>query len=408
MDENMARNCMQAVRSALQALAREKQIPPRELACTFLMVVVRDGKTLALQVGDGGIALDFSGKLELFEVPRSTGEYANETNFVTDAKLKVHTELFSSAPSRIAVFSDGVEFLGVHLKTRAVQESFFAPFFSTLINESAVTDRFNVALADFLANDSVSEKTDDDKTLALAIDVETYRPPASAAVGKTETVPPPVSRDGAAPVAKKTGASPDVGPTAKKRTVPKENQNDRAQTVLPKAAAPTVQGRGQGKYAMHRIGIVFLVIFGVLLIFLYLGYRLAMNTGGGDQRSDAKIDKNPPPKSSAAPVNPSEKDAPKNQAAPVINAPVPREEPKEEVPPAEKSDGAGEGAAPSASPAAAVPASPSDGAAVAQDAKTGGNTGEKAHSSQASPPAVNHATPEKNEKKRAMADKKRH
>jgi len=235
MNKEMAKQCLGAVDAALHTLAQEKtlaqgrKISPRDFACTFLMVVVRDGKTLTMQVGDGGIALDFSGQLKLVPAPHAHGEseYANVTDCVPQAS-KYFCTWHEEIPARIAVFSDGVEFVAVDQRQEppAVHQPFFTPWFTALRESDDPTATCNEALAAYLSDDKVNELTDDDKTLALAVNLEKYRPSAAQAKIEPPPPPPPVKKQGEnAQGCGKPGASERDIPTPLRPPVNKPGKN---------------------------------------------------------------------------------------------------------------------------------------------------------------------------------------
>ena len=99
------------------------------------------------------------------------GEYANMTNFVTDENaidvLAVIT--LPARPDRVAVFSDGVQRLALNMATNTAHGPFFKPFFEVLSKATPEhEDQLQVELERFLQSPAVNERTDDDKTLALA------------------------------------------------------------------------------------------------------------------------------------------------------------------------------------------------------------------------------------------------
>lgn len=171
LNDDLAVECITHVRSCMHARAEAEGVAARDFACTFLGVVSSAIGTLVLQVGDGGIVLDVGNGLEVPVVPMS-GEYANMTHFVTDenAISVLATKAYSSPASRVAVFSDGLQRLALNMATNTAHEPFFAPFFKVLaISTPEQEDALHGALVRFLSSASVNERTDDDKTLALAV-----------------------------------------------------------------------------------------------------------------------------------------------------------------------------------------------------------------------------------------------
>jgi hypothetical protein len=157
---------LQAARSALQTLAAGG--PVDELACTLLLAVVTQQWLAVLQVGDGAVVYhDTSGAF----LPASQGGgegYVNETTFVTSPSSvsEAHKTVRPAADVRgIAVMSDGIQLLAVHHATHAPHE----PFFRALFEFAAQSASTAAELAQFLASPRVCERTDDDKTLVIAV-----------------------------------------------------------------------------------------------------------------------------------------------------------------------------------------------------------------------------------------------
>lgn len=170
----LATQCLSYVRQAISDEARVKGLAVREFACTFLGAICTARETLVFQIGDGGIVLDVGNGLELFAAPM-TGEYANMTHFVTqDEWQDVFAEkLYGDCVRKLAAFSDGLQRLALNMAQGLPHEPFFTPFFSVMARASAAQeDALAGQLASFLDSKAVNERTDDDKSLALAVWVD--------------------------------------------------------------------------------------------------------------------------------------------------------------------------------------------------------------------------------------------
>jgi hypothetical protein len=171
LDDQTATECVAAVRASIQERAEAAGLTGRDYACTFLGVLSSPSSTLALQVGDGGIVLDVGAGLEL-SMPPMSGEYANMTRFVTDEDaLDALTTMIYPAPvNRVAVFTDGLERLAIDLSSLRPHEPLFERLFNVLEAASKAADEeIRAALVRFLDSPAVNERTDDDKSLALAV-----------------------------------------------------------------------------------------------------------------------------------------------------------------------------------------------------------------------------------------------
>jgi hypothetical protein len=170
-NDEMAVEIVIAVRTQVQAAASAAGLKARDFACTFLGVVSSAIGTLIMQIGDGGVVIDVGAGLEVPVVPMS-GEYANMTHFVTDdeAVSTLVTRVYPTAALRVAVFSDGLQRLALNMADNTAHAPFFAPFFNVLAKATAEQeDELHGALVRFLSSPNVNDRTDDDKTLALAV-----------------------------------------------------------------------------------------------------------------------------------------------------------------------------------------------------------------------------------------------
>lgn len=170
--DELAVGIVTAVRAAIDSKASADGLKARDFSCTFLGLVSMHRGTLLFQVGDGGIAVDF-GDGQGLQVPIAPmgGEYANMTSFVTgeDAIAVLQCECFDKPVQQAALFSDGLQRLALNMASNTAHVPFFTPFFSVLSKSTeAQDDQLAAALQRFLASPAVNERTDDDKTLAIA------------------------------------------------------------------------------------------------------------------------------------------------------------------------------------------------------------------------------------------------
>lgn len=174
LSDELATQCVIAIRKNIYARADAEGLKARDFACTFLGVLSFKLGTLVIQIGDGGVVVDIGEGLEVPVVPM-TGEYANMTHFVTDddAINLMITKDYPVIARRVAAFSDGLQRLALNMAANTAHEPFFEPFFKILASARLdQEDQLNSALVKFLASAQVNERTDDDKTLALAVIAE--------------------------------------------------------------------------------------------------------------------------------------------------------------------------------------------------------------------------------------------
>jgi hypothetical protein len=159
-----------AAQSAVLGLAEQTALPPRSFASTLACLVAADGCLAAATLGDGVIvAQRSSGELITITRPQR-GEYANETVFLVqdDALDQVQVEILPEAFSALAMFSDGLLRLALNFPEHAP----FGPFFRPLFGFAAQAEpgaEADAQLEAFLRSERVNARTDDDKTLLLAV-----------------------------------------------------------------------------------------------------------------------------------------------------------------------------------------------------------------------------------------------
>ena len=141
----------------------------REYATTLLLAVVTSQWIAIAQIGDGMVVVqDTNGKLQMLTMP-DHGEYINETNFITDSKYREHIQFFIKpdiSVKGIALLTDGLQMLALDFATNLPHEPFFLPLFEIAATQTASA---NQELENFLSSERVCERTDDDKTIVLAV-----------------------------------------------------------------------------------------------------------------------------------------------------------------------------------------------------------------------------------------------
>ena len=171
LNDILATDIVLTVRQRLFAEAEAKELAVRDFACTFLGLISSPDGTLIMQIGDGGVVVDFGHGLQLPLTPM-VGEYANMTHFITDEDAVSRLETFTSTERahKVAAFTDGIQRLALNMLDNSPHVPFFTPFFNGLA--SATQEQLDLLpelLKQFLSSPAVNERTDDDKTLALAL-----------------------------------------------------------------------------------------------------------------------------------------------------------------------------------------------------------------------------------------------
>ncbi len=143
----------------------------RDLASTFVAAVLGSSAAAYFQIGDGAIVIASNGGYSPVFWPQS-GEYANMTHFLTDESSidRLQFKLALESPDDIALLSDGLQMLALKYSTKEVHPPFFRPLFSRLRAEpEEQVEALREGLIAWLESSQISKRTDDDKTLVLAV-----------------------------------------------------------------------------------------------------------------------------------------------------------------------------------------------------------------------------------------------
>jgi hypothetical protein len=162
-----------STRDLIGAVARRHCRELRDFAATAVCVMSTGSQTVIAHVGDGCAVLceADSGRWIAPSWPQH-GEYAATTYFVTDANsLQLRITRPATEVKAFAVFSDGIERLALDFASRQPSQGFFdkiaAPISSsTLIGRNADLSR---SLKTYLGGSTVNSRTDDDKSLVVAV-----------------------------------------------------------------------------------------------------------------------------------------------------------------------------------------------------------------------------------------------
>jgi len=176
---SLVQQAVETARSTLFQEAQSRGFPPRDLACTLLVLIAHPDGAVAAQVGDGAIVIGSEQTLHCLTWPTS-GEYINETVFLTSSHnpLPIQLKDYQGPVRRVAVFTDGLQALALDLRNRQPYGPFFNPLFSWLQAQTDPRIR-NQELDAWLRSDRVAQRTDDDVSLFLALWSEADRAASS-------------------------------------------------------------------------------------------------------------------------------------------------------------------------------------------------------------------------------------
>ena len=156
-----------AIRNRLESLSFELGLDLSELATTLCVCIAGSHGTALVQIGDGGIVLQHPTGKCLMPIWPHDSEYLNETRFLTSADFAeaARVRFFRYLPTAIALLTDGLEPIAVEYAQRTV----FGPFFQRMFRFAVEAGASPESLETFLGSARVAERTDDDRTLFLAV-----------------------------------------------------------------------------------------------------------------------------------------------------------------------------------------------------------------------------------------------
>ena len=160
---------LQLLRCQLEEQADRDGYSLRDYAATLLLSIVGTDGAAFLQVGDGAIVRDCGGGMEAVFWPHH-GEFINETVFVTSdwSPSDIQFTYTDGPTSALAMFSDGLEPVALDVRQQRAFAPFFEPFLRGL-ERCSDASLLRAPLVEFLESERLSQKSDDDKTLVVAI-----------------------------------------------------------------------------------------------------------------------------------------------------------------------------------------------------------------------------------------------
>lgn len=144
---------------------------PQDFHTTLLLAILARGRLAAGNIGDGWLVARRDGAVGAV-APPAPGEYSNETFFLTsggaldDAVVEVVPAADLDA---VALLTDGTAWFAVDLAGRVPSGPLFAKLFAFAGDPSLPAGGRERDLTAFLASEAVARRSDDDKTLLLAV-----------------------------------------------------------------------------------------------------------------------------------------------------------------------------------------------------------------------------------------------
>jgi hypothetical protein len=143
-----------------------------DLATTVVMAVSNGTSTLTMHIGDGAVV----GRDHLCELLELSwpegGAYAATTFFITDAVPHIRISVIEDHPvSGLVLLTDGLERLALDFQTGLAHRGFFQGLLTAVDADDTIgrAHQLSAQLGNFLDSDGVNARTDDDKTLILAV-----------------------------------------------------------------------------------------------------------------------------------------------------------------------------------------------------------------------------------------------
>lgn len=194
--QDECRSWVSGLRERIRRAAESRGLKTRDFACTLIMAISDGAQTLVIHVGDGAVvARDAAHHAWRVLSWPWQGEFASTTAFVTDEpEAAVRIERMDEPVESFVLFTDGMERLALNMAGKSAFEPFFAAITEPVLmharraqaglgtsvtQEEAENTEASTAsgripeLSDhlhaFLDSQAVTDRTDDDKTLVVAV-----------------------------------------------------------------------------------------------------------------------------------------------------------------------------------------------------------------------------------------------
>jgi len=169
------REAIKRAKTEVERYGRRHNVPTRELASTLIVAFASESLMTAAQVGDGAVIAFNIGRGDAITLCEAhTGEYANETTFITSRSRPHEIASVGHASGydydSLALITDGLQNLALKMPEREA----FLGFWNPILNDLAQTDEPEAVpekLRLFISGERVQSRTSDDVTIAIAIAV---------------------------------------------------------------------------------------------------------------------------------------------------------------------------------------------------------------------------------------------
>ena len=170
---SLVRDAVKRAKNEVVRYGKQQGVSARELACTLIVAVAGERLVTAAQVGDGAVVAFNIGSGEARTLCAShTGEFANETTFITSRTRPHQVAEVGHAPgsdyNALGLITDGLENLALSMPEREA----FMGFWNPMLNDLSQTDEPEAVpgrLHSFISGERVQSRTGDDVTIGLAV-----------------------------------------------------------------------------------------------------------------------------------------------------------------------------------------------------------------------------------------------
>ena len=159
-------------RVSLEQAARKRRLPLHSLATTITLVIHTSQTLAAIQIGDGAAVVSADDETHYALLKPARGEYANQTDAITTRRSIQNSQLTIAKPHRpltsLALTTDGL----LHVSMDAATLEPHSPFYSRLsawLRNHQGPHHPNSQLAEMLSSPTISNRTNDDVSLLLAV-----------------------------------------------------------------------------------------------------------------------------------------------------------------------------------------------------------------------------------------------
>ncbi len=152
--------------------AEEEGVKISDLATTLIVAAFDKNNLHSAQIGDGAIVIQSEGLLQLISCSLHS-EYANEVTPITSDDFLdylIEANVVDSKIDCLAVFTDGCQRASLKKGIDGYMpfEGFFNPVFNFASNITDI-EKGNREIEEFLLSQKMTEHSEDDKTIVLAV-----------------------------------------------------------------------------------------------------------------------------------------------------------------------------------------------------------------------------------------------